>query len=483
VTPGGAAGERNEYAGLLEESAEDLYENAPVGYFSSLLDGTIVKANATLLRWTGHSQEDVCGRMRMHDLLAPGARIYYETHYAPLLVMQGRVSEIAVELIGVDSSRLPVLLSSTLLRDEEGRPKLVRTTVFDASERRRYERELLRARADAETRAQAVVALEHSTEGVLLVDGRGRIALLNPRAAEILSIHPAAAVGRTAEEAIGGWGALAARVSVAGGDSHPAAEVILFTAEGEEERWLSVTAVGAGDAIVYTLRDVTADRKLEQLRADLVTIVSHELRTPLTGVYGAARTLLARYDSLGEDVRKELIAVVVDQTARLERIVDQMLLTRRLDSEDVVAHDDVFDASDVFDTILRSLPAEQRRRVVLTCPAGILVRGDLDWTRQVISNLVDNALKYSEADIRLGVEARELSVRFTVSDDGPGIPAAERIRVFEKFYRLDPAQIGGVGGTGLGLYIVQELVNRMGGRTGLVPRDRGTTFFVDLPAG
>src|SRR5215210_1128160 len=96
-------------ATLLEEDPEELYEHAPAGYLSSQPGGTIVKVNETLLAWTGHRREDVLGRLRFHDLLAPGARIYYETHYAPLLQMQGSVKEIAVELLRVDGTRLPVL--------------------------------------------------------------------------------------------------------------------------------------------------------------------------------------------------------------------------------------------------------------------------------------------------------------------------------------------------------------------------------------
>ena len=113
-------------------------------------------------------------RQRLHDLLAPGARIYYETHYAPLLQMQGRVREIAVELVRADGGRLPALLNSTLVCDEEGEPRVIRTTVFDASERRRYERELQRARSEAESRARAALALAHVNEGVLLVTADGR---------------------------------------------------------------------------------------------------------------------------------------------------------------------------------------------------------------------------------------------------------------------------------------------------------------------
>jgi serine/threonine-protein kinase RsbW len=131
---------------LLEESAEDLYEHAPCGYLSTLPGGLIVKVNETFLAWTGHRREDLVGRRRFQDLLTPGGRIYHETHYAPLLQMQGAVREIAVDVVRADGGRLPMLVNSVLRRDADGAPLLVRTTAFDATDRKRYERELLAAR-------------------------------------------------------------------------------------------------------------------------------------------------------------------------------------------------------------------------------------------------------------------------------------------------------------------------------------------------
>jgi PAS domain S-box-containing protein len=199
---------------LLDETAEDLYENAPAGYVSSLPDGTIVRVNETFLTLTGHRRDDLVGIRRLDDLLAPGARIYYQTHYAPLLLMQGAVREIAVELLRADGRRVPVLLNSTLRRDATGAPRIVRTTVFDATDRRRYERELQRARADAETRARAALALEHVTDGVLLLDDEGRIDVLNGEAAAIIEVDADAAVGRPVGEVVPAWPALAERVPV-----------------------------------------------------------------------------------------------------------------------------------------------------------------------------------------------------------------------------------------------------------------------------
>lgn len=130
----------------LEPSALDLYEHAPCGYLSTDPDGTIVRVNQTFLDWTGHRRDELVGVRRFQDLLTGGGRIYHETHYAPLLRMQGSVREIALDVVRADGTRLPTLVNSVVRHGPDGEPLLVRTTVFDATDRRRYERELVAAR-------------------------------------------------------------------------------------------------------------------------------------------------------------------------------------------------------------------------------------------------------------------------------------------------------------------------------------------------
>lgn len=142
--------EDNAFAGLLEDSAEDLYDNAPCGYLSTLPDGTIAKVNATFLDWTGYGREDLVGHRRFQTLLPIGDRIFYETHYAPLLRMQRTVREIAVEIVCADGRRLPALINAAVKADRDGAVAYFRTTVFDARQRRQYERELVRQRERAE---------------------------------------------------------------------------------------------------------------------------------------------------------------------------------------------------------------------------------------------------------------------------------------------------------------------------------------------
>ncbi|MFH9613232.1 SpoIIE family protein phosphatase [Streptomyces pratensis] len=179
VFPGGdeaneswAAGDRDQeqlpFSALLEDSAEDLYENAPCGYVSTLMDGRIAKVNGTLLKWLGYRREDLIGHKQFSDLLTIGGRLYHETHFSPLLRMQGEVNGIALELKTANGSRLPVLVTSTIKQDSDGEPLLVRTTLLDAQDRRTYERELLRAREQAERERERVQRLAETLQRTLI---------------------------------------------------------------------------------------------------------------------------------------------------------------------------------------------------------------------------------------------------------------------------------------------------------------------------
>jgi sigma-B regulation protein RsbU (phosphoserine phosphatase) len=156
------------FSALLEDSVEDLYEYAPCGYLSTLLDGTIAKINATLLGWLGLERAQVVGVRRFADLLTVGGRLYHETHFAPLLRMQGEINGVALELAAADGRRLPVLVTSTLKTGTDGEPLLIRTTVVDASERRAYERELLAARREADLERDRLARLAATLQRTLL---------------------------------------------------------------------------------------------------------------------------------------------------------------------------------------------------------------------------------------------------------------------------------------------------------------------------
>jgi PAS domain S-box-containing protein len=142
---------------------EDLFENAPCGYISAEPDGRIIRANRTFLAWTGFDREGVTGR-RFQDLLNIAGKIYYETHFAPLLRMQGFFNEVALDLVRADGSRLPVLVNAVERRDDDGQLRFIRITIFNASDRRRYERDLLDARRAAEQARDELRELNQNLE-------------------------------------------------------------------------------------------------------------------------------------------------------------------------------------------------------------------------------------------------------------------------------------------------------------------------------
>jgi len=253
------------------------------------------------------------------------------------------------------------------------------------------------------------------------------------------------------------------------------------------ERWLSVTSVEFAEGVVYAIRDVTEERTLETMRSDFLATASHELRTPMTSIYGAARTLLARDGDLTADRREAFLEMIADESERLARIVDGILMASRLDADEVALETEQCDAEQLAESVLEAARIRASENISLALDAADRLPRlscDPNRLRQVLLNLVDNAIKYSPdgGRVSLSIEADDESMRFVVRDEGLGFSGDERERIFERFFRLDPALQRGIGGTGLGLYISRELVERMGGRIWAEPRpDRGSAFSVELP--
>jgi phosphoserine phosphatase RsbU/P len=161
----------------IEEDLEDLYQNAPCGYLSLRPDGRIAKANQTFCRWTGYAPDELTGK-RLHEFLNIAGRIFYETHFAPMLRMQGFFNEVALDLIKKNGDLFPVLVNATERTDVEGKPQFIRLTVFNATDRRRYERELLKARDELK---EIAATLEKRVKEAVADQLRSHTALMSQR--------------------------------------------------------------------------------------------------------------------------------------------------------------------------------------------------------------------------------------------------------------------------------------------------------------
>jgi PAS domain S-box-containing protein len=341
---------------------------------------------------------------------------------------------------------------------------------------------------DAEKGANAARALAYVADGVVLLDEEGIVRYWNPAAEAITGLCGADALGRRVDEVLPEWEALTSHLTLVRPGEAAARPVTVPLVLDGRELWVSVSGVDFGEGTVYALQDVTDEHALEKTRSDFVATASHELRTPLAAVYGAVRTLRRDDLKLSEDDSAAFLEMIETEAARLAHIVDQILVAGQLDAEAVELDTAPCDPAEIAAGVIESAS--------LHLPDGISLRLSTDSSesivcdenklRQVLANLVDNAIKYSpgggEVEVRLA--AQNASCVIEVVDHGLGIPSGERERIFEKFYRLDPQQTKGVGGSGLGLYICRELVERMNGRLSVESQPgEGSRFTLTLPVG
>ena len=333
------------------------------------------------------------------------------------------------------------------------------------------------ARIRAEQDANAARALAHVSDAVVMLDDSTRILSWNTAAEELFGIPAVNALGNAAVGVFPEFGVLIER---SGGELTP-------VRIGGEERWLAISVSAFDGGRVVTLRDATVEHVLERARADFVTTASHELRTPLTAVYGSVRTLLEREDHLDEAQRTRLLRMIEQESEHLAQVVDQLLVTAQIDRGRLRLEENDCDVAALCASVLDA--AETRRpesiHLELVVPRTTRpLRCDSSRLKQVLVNLVENAIKYSPNGGRIEVRVADAPnrLRIDVADQGLGIPPSEQSRIFEKFYRLDAEMTRGVGGSGLGLYISREIVEQMGGRLSVSSRrGAGSTFTVTLP--
>jgi PAS domain S-box-containing protein len=419
---------------------------------------------------------------------------------APQLLEETAVDELHLDLmrqLGPRSYMCVPLVSGgrtlgtvTLVSDESGRRFGPDDLAFAEEMARQAGAAVDNARlyAEAEKRAQAARALASVADGVFLVDAGGVVRLWNPAAEAITGLRATTLLGRRADDALPGWAEIRSRVPLAGAPGPTGSRAESVPVEiGGRELWLSVTGVEVDDGAVYAFRDLTDERAVEKMKSDFVATVSHELRTPLAAIYGSALTIRRRDLVLEDEVRERLLGVIAEESTRLAEIVDDLLLASHLDSGRLAADVQSCDARALAEAVLDAAGTHLPDSIslVLDAPKRLpRVAADPGQLRQVLANVVENAVKYSPegGEVRLRLERGDGRLRFAVRDSGLGIPSKERSRIFEKFYRLDPDMTRGIGGTGLGLYICRELVRRVGGRIWVESElAKGSTFFVEIP--
>ncbi|MBD7994513.1 PAS domain-containing sensor histidine kinase [Arthrobacter sp. Sa2CUA1] len=515
----------------VELDYRELFHRSPAGYIVTLEDGTITEANLTFANWISRSREELIG-VSILSLLPMGDRIVYSTHALPQLGVGRSFAELAVDFVSADGTRLPALLSATRQPAEGTRPALDRVVVFNAQERRLYERELVAAlraaekaeaaRASAEAdvlekqaalqekdrilqeslaesrRKESLLqtVLDTVEVGVSVVDEDGNVILTNSRQRFIQrrAQPPGTTQANECELLIFGPD----RVTPLPPELRPVrrtvqgqsfSDQLVWFGTGDQQRAFSVTARsvqrhGGFQGSVIAFSDVTGLVNAVAAKEDFVANVSHELRTPLTSIMGYLDLALEDETEIPAHVATSL-KIALRNSEKLLELVSDLLSAAAGPSSIKQKSADL--AELLRSSITSAAPRAEISKVKLVSdfPAQLPAFVDPQRIGQVIDNLLSNAVKYSPDGGRVTVSAWSTSdsVHFQVADTGIGMTAAEQSEVFTKFFRSGTSRKAAIPGVGLGLVISKNIVEAHQGVITLTSEaGRGTVFTVRLPA-
>jgi len=340
-------------------------------------------------------------------------------------------------------------------------------------------------------RAEVAAILDRMVEGVIALDDRGRVFLLNPGARAMFALGDEPVDGRPLVEVVRQKALLdLVEASRAAGPAAPAQREIELgppLSRVVRAHAVSVAFADRRTGTVLVLHDVTELRRLERVRVEFVANVSHELRTPLTAIKGYLETLL--HGALEEPAHaRRFLETAHTHAERLGRLVDDLLQLSDVETGRVTLRLEPVDLREVAATAVAMFerPAAGKALTLANdVPPGVSVQADRDRLVQILVNLVDNAVKYTPDRGRVAIGATPAgggSVELRVADTGIGIPSTDLPRITERFYRVDRARSRELGGTGLGLAIVKHLVQAHGGALRVESElGKGTTVRVTLP--
>jgi PAS domain S-box-containing protein len=475
-------------------SFEDLFENAPCGYVVLNLDGVIVQANVAFLELSKLDRDKVIGAS-FRNLLGSAGAIFFDTQLLPALLLNGRRKEIALDLRTTEG-RIPVLVNFTV-QYAEGAAVSIRAVLLDAAERRQFERELLRSRKEAEQLSEVIL---HSSDAVITSHVDGTIRSWSNGATKMFGFTSTEAVGRSLVELIlptDAKDSLALPIRELAHGCEYDGEIVACRADGTQfDASIKLTphmeAPGTFLASSAVLRDISNQKRAERALLQneklasvgrLASSIAHEINNPLESV----TNLLYILDlQVSTPELKALVTSAQEELARVSQITTHTLQFHRQSSNRTDLN-----VTALFDSVVGLYRARLRNSNIkprigertakeLYCHEGEL--------RQIVLNIVGNAADSMKGGGVLHLRCSDSTnwrngqrgVRIVIADTGTGMDKAILPRIFEPFFSTK-----GIGGTGLGLWVTHDLVQKNKGSMAVRSIDRpshhGTVFSLFFP--
>lgn len=483
--------------GRLRESEElfrSIFEHAAAGMNTITLEGRYLQVNSAFCDFIGYSWEEL-QHLTVFDLThsqdLPATRERFEA------ISAGNCEAFDYEkrFVCKDGKLVWGHVTSAWMFDDRRQPLYGIGLVQDVSDRKEAEEGLKKALASArEARAKVACILKSVGDGLIVTDTCHRIVLMNPSAESLLGVVLAQVINRSVDAPT-----VAALLpdklvkALRWGETGDCFEFELGDSAVKQSRALQgrmsaiLDQADRHNGIIATLRDVSREREVDSMKTEFITTAAHELRTPLTSIQGFSEILLARSD-LDTVQRRSILAIIHEQAEILSHIVNDLLDLARIESGvGFVLQKAPCDLSQLIEQATSQLSWTSDRHLfeVALASTDSVVYGDQVKLRQLVENILSNAVKYSPqgGPVRITGQRQASDFQVSIADQGIGMSEDQRLRIFDKFYRADTSN-SAIEGVGLGMNIVQEIIKAHGGRIWVESRvGEGTVVHFTLPAG
>jgi len=470
--------------------ADELYHSAPCGYFSLSPKGKILKINRTLLNWLGYAESDLL-ETRFALLLPRGGQMHFEMFFLPMLNVESMVKELSYEILRMDQTPLSILLNANTILDQNGNIKAINAVVVDVTERKNYERELLKAKNLAENEQKRLEFMADLTpEMIWTAAATGRVNYVNARFCQYFNCEKQETrssfiLSKVHREdlrnLLRGWN----KSQSTGTELNES--IRLINRDGNYE-WHKVKAAlyvdKNGDRTNWFGSCTNVDDHIKQLKKkdEFINIASHELKTPITSLK-AILQLMQRMKAETSERMSSLIEKANHNITRVTQMVDDLLNASQMNDGQLKLNKTNFNVSEMIGSCVHHIRIENNYQVDTTGDATLVITADEGRIEQVVSNFITNAIKYAPESQLIFINVLTTSgfVRVEVIDKGNGIQPDKIPYLFDRYYQVNSTG-GKYSGLGLGLFICAEIIKQHGGEIGAESKiGKGSTFWFTLP--